>query len=300
VKGLNRRQLLTSGALALVPPGRVTFGANSHAWPGFSKAIPQAGLVRVYWHGVNLIQDTWPIYGRARVVLSFEPRPRDLLRGHLDAKLLRLASTAPPGSMIVPLYEAGPSNPRDYYAWANASNVTACQGYLHRLLKRTNVRTGSIICGPASQLENWMAPGLDWYGVDINGDWFRHGTTFETARFRKRQAENLAVWRRKASGRVRLVVGETNCSLASVQGEWLAMLAGWWAQQGLASVDISTFWAAAGRKKLDNDGAQPSVAGNTSWPPPEYVVDQIQVLARKYAPRLVTERTTWGGGGGPG
>lgn len=293
MNAVSRRTILQIPGLALAEhvisrcPGAITFGSNSHAWPGFSRNIPEGGVVRDYWHGLNYLQDRWPDFGRARVVLSVEPHPADLLDGKLDARFLRLAATAPPGSMLVPWYEAGPANPRDYYSFAcNPANVRACQWYLHHLLRQTNVLVGSIICGPAIQLHEWMAPALDWYGVDINGDWFRRGEQFEVARFHRRQAENLAVWRRKAGGRVRLVVAETNCTLDEVRGPWFRLLASWISAQRLLSADVCTLWTAPGRRKRDNDRPQasPAAVGPGNWPPSEATIRALRELATRYDP----------------
>jgi hypothetical protein len=121
--------------------------------------------------------------------------------------------------------------------------------------------------------------------VDIDGDWFRSGGTFEVARFHRRQKENLEIWRRKAGGRVRLVVAETNCRLDEDRGEWFELVAGWVARQRLLSADICTFWSDPSRHKRDND--RPPAGGSSStatgpWPPSERTIRVLRELSAKY------------------
>jgi len=249
---LTRRNALAAPAvLAASRPRRRTrpilFGANRLAWDAFRVAVPRAEVTRVYYHGVNRFPAEWPDGAvGARAVVSFEPHPADLLAGRLDSRLLAAAATAPHWSMIVPWYEAGPANPRRYPSWVTARHVQACQRYLHRLLAPTNVRTGSVICGPAADLHTWIAPGLDWYGADIDGDWFLKGGMFEVSRFERRQAANLAVWKQKArSGRPRVVIAETNCGHDRYRAVWFAMLAAWHAEHEGAR--LVTYWSEPGR-----------------------------------------------------
>ena len=261
--------------------GPVRFGANSLAWKQFAHAVPKARYVRQYWHGVNKIEPAWPRFAGALTLLSFEPYPRDLLHGRLDAKLRKLAATAPRGSVLVPWYEAGPANPRSYGKFVTATAVRECQGYLHHLLRHTNVRVGSIICGPADQLEDWMAGHLKVYSADIDGDWFmRADRTFETDRFEKRSEANLAIWRRKAGvSWPQVMLAETNSS----EPEWFALVASWHAMHGGA--DLLTFWD-------ENRSCQGTAA--KPWPPSAEVISQIRRLSEIY------DGTKFAGGAPPG
>jgi hypothetical protein len=249
--------------------GRVIWGASSRQFPEFRTAIPLAGYARAYWHGTNVIGSRWPVLPGARVILSFEPYPPDLLAGRLDARILRLASTAPPGSVLIPWYEAGPNNCRGYPRFVTASSVRDCQGYLHRLLQHTGVRVGSCICGPADQLEAWMAKGLPVYTVDIDGDWFmRSDGSFQVARFNTRACSNLEVFRR-LSGRTwpQIMVPETN----SDKTEWFWLIADWYARHGGAV--ICTFWRA--NRPCQGSAAKP-------WPPRPGVLPEIRYLSELF------------------
>jgi len=263
--------------LPLRPPRRqrgiVRFGANSEEWRNFSRAVTKAGIVRDYWHGTDHIEPLWPQFrGRPRVLLSFEPHPEHLRSGLLDARILQLAETAPRGSMLTPWYEAGPNNCRGYPKFVTGTAVRECQWYLHRLLRHTNVRVGSVICGPADQLTGWMARGLDFYGDDTFGDWFTAGGVLEVTRFEVRQISNLATWRHLA-GRPwpAVLIPETSSS----HPEWYSLLASWWARRGGAG--ICTFWSGP-------RGCQGSEAKR--WPPPRAVITEIRRLSALYGPPI--------------
>jgi hypothetical protein len=153
-----------------------------------------------------------------------------------------------------------------------ARSVTACQAYMHRLLAPHGVLTGSLICGPAAQLDAWIAPRLGFYAVDINGDWFIEGGTLRVREFERREAANLAVWQRKArSARPRLVVGETNCGQDHVRfrAEWFTLLASWLSAHG--GGDVITYWSEPGRTRQGH--------GTGPWPPSGQVISRLRDLS---------------------
>jgi len=282
--GLTRRHALSAGAVLLAGSahhqsptrqGKVNFGSNRLEWANFKRAVPLAEVARIYHHGLNRFPDSWPTTEGKRQILSFEPHPGDLLAGKFDIRLLGMARNAPEGAVLVPWYEAGPADPRNYNRYGSfvtARNVQACQRYLHRLLGRTNVRVGSIICGPAIQLHAWIAPGLPRYYDDIDGDWFLSGGTFEVARFERRQLENLSVWRRKSGLKwPRIGVAETNCGHRRKQAEWFSLLADYLGNHG--GGDVCTFWA-------ESRARQGSAA--SPWPPRPEVIARLRYLSLLY------------------
>jgi len=271
-----RRDVLKIGALLAVPAARhtsvVRFGASRDAWPAFHHAIPYASGTRIYCNRVNQIPVPWPS-PHAAALVSIRPWPPDLLGGRLDRRLRHMARHAPPGSMLTPWYEAGPSNPRGYDKAITATAVQHCQRYLRHFLRHTNIAVGSLIAGPAADLAEWIAPGLDWYGDDIDGEWFRQGGQWRTSYFQRRQARNHAEWQRKARTRhPRVVVGETNIHDDQLRPEWFTMLAANMATRGGGR--ILTFWAEPGRARQGH--------GTGPWPPSARTILTLRNLAAYY------------------
>jgi hypothetical protein len=250
------------------------FGANRGTFPQFQAEIPVARSVRVYYDQENVFPAVWPhSLADVWVTLSIRPNPGDLLAGRLDAALLSMARTAPPHSELAPWHEAGGNNPRHYPSYITAVSVRAMQEYLARLFHDTHVRVGSIICGPANQLSDWIGRGLDWYSTDWYDNeryWNKDGTlSFDS--MAKRWRSDVEVWRNLAGvPRPRLRICESNSGHDSHRANWFGYQA-----KLLAATNghrLITFWQAPQRAR------QGSLSG--PWPPSDQVVRRLRWLAQ--------------------
>jgi hypothetical protein len=280
---LDRRSVLFGSGLALAgtlraapaPHRRVTFGANRGTFPHFRDAVPLAKCVRVYYDEENVFPLVWPHeLADVWVTLSIRPNPGDLLAGRLDAALLALAHTAPLHSELAPWHEAGGNNPRHYPSYITASSVRAMQEYLARLFEGTHVRVGSIICGPANQLADWIGRGLDWYSTDWydNERYWNKDGTLSLENMAKRWLGDVEVWR-KLSGvrRPRLRICESNSGMDSHRANWFGNQAKLLANNN--GHRLLTFWHSPERAR------QGSLSG--PWPPSKPVVRRLRWLAEQ-------------------
>ena len=241
---LPRRELLAAAALAplaaAVPStahGRVRIGVNRGTWAPFTRAVPDAGVVRVWYNTVNAIPQRWPARAMlpggapAPVVLSIRPWPPDLFRGRLDAALEDLVTSAPRGSFLNAWHEAGGNNPLGYPPEVNHPAVMRnVHQYVHACCGGSNVRYGPVTCGPAAQLAagGWIPGGMDFYGTDWydNSRYWRRDGTIDPARVEERCASNLDTWRRVSGQRYPVwLIGESNSSRDCHRLTWFGLQA---------------------------------------------------------------------------
>ena len=185
--------------------GRVTIGVNRDFWTQFKAAVPRAQDVRVYYDTENVFPAAWPTRAQgAWVTLSLRPNPADLLSGKLDARLKALFASAPAHSEVTFWHENEPGNPLKYARSVNkASTNVAMLKYGEKLVQGTKVKFGQIICAPANQMQTWIAPGLDWYGIDLfaNPNYQNRDGTLSKAKLWSRLNNNDAVFRTKTGRR---------------------------------------------------------------------------------------------------
>ncbi len=130
-----------------------------------------AKAVRVYYDGENQFPVAWPnrLPG-AWMTLSLRPNPHDLLSGRLDDQLHAIIPSAPAHSELAFWHENIPGNPLDYPSYVNnPATARRMQRYGQWLCRGTKVRFGVIICGPAVQMPEWIAPAAVWAGGRSEG-----------------------------------------------------------------------------------------------------------------------------------
>ena len=283
--GISRRSALQVSGLALagaaLTPGtaqhaHIAFGVNRHYYPAFTAAVPGTRSVRIYYDAENVFPGHWPdqLPG-AWATLSIRPRPRDLLSGKLDGPIRNLLGTAPDHSELSIWHEAGPGNPLGYPDYVNADNMFHMHAYMQHLCTGTNVRYGSIICGPANQCQPWLGRNLDWYGVDLydNSRYHNPDGTLNPAKLYSRMDANLAMWRVVAGTEhpsIRLC--ETNSPFDSHRRHWFSLIATWMARHN--GRRILTYWNSAEGK------ARGGLSG--PWPPSHEVVLHLHHLVTTY------------------
>ena len=286
--GLTRRDalsgsaaLIAATAIPAVAHGQVRFGANRGDWQRFTTAIPRAGIVRVWYD--TTIPTEWPkrallADGRpAPVVLSIRPWPRDLLAGRLDKQIEALIRSAPRGSKMNAWHENIPGNPLDYPPEVNNPTVMRrVHAYLHRKCAGTHVRYGSIICGPAEQMPQWIGEGLDWYGVDWydNPRYWNKDGTIDPARVLHRGHNNLATWQKLSGLRhPPILICESNSPFDWHRRNWFTLQARFMSENNGHS--ICTFWKAShGRRQGGLSGP---------WPPSRPVIRRLRYLAASHS-----------------
>jgi hypothetical protein len=268
--------LAAAGALAVPAAAtgagtgaRVTIGVNRNYWTRFKAAIPRAQDVRVYYDDENVFPATWPTRAAgAWVTLSLRPNPADLLSGKLDRQLKALLASAPAHSELTFWHENEPGNPLDYARSVNnhRTNVAMLR-YGERLVKGTKVKFGQIICAPAVRMRQWIAPGLDWYGVDIfaNPNFENPDRTLSKAKLWVRLNNDEAVFRAKTGRRWPPVrFDESNARRDSHRKNWFTYLAQW--LRGHGGGRLLTRWTPS-RTKLTGP-----------WPPSQPVISRLRQL----------------------
>ena len=251
---------------------RVTIGVNRDYWTQFKAAIPRAQDVRVYYDTENVFPATWPTSAQgAWVTLSLRPDPADLLSGRLDARLKALFASAPAHSEVTFWHENEPGNPLAYPRSVNAARANvAMLRYGEKLVNGTKVRFGQIICAPANQMQKWIAPGLDWYGIDLfaNPNYKNPDGTLSKAKLWVRLNNNEAVFRAKTGRRwPALRFDESNARSDRHRKAWFTYLAEW--LHGHGGGRLLTRWTPAPTK----------LAG--PWPPSRPVIRQLRWLASR-------------------
>jgi len=259
-------------AIAARTGGRVTIGVNRDHWAQFKAAIPRARDVRVYYDAENVFPATWPTRAKgAWVTLSLRPSPADLLSGKLDARLKALFASAPAHSEVTFWHENEPGNPLKYSrsVYKARTNVAMLK-HGEKLVKGTKVKFGQIICAPAIRMRKWIAPGLDWYGIDLfaNPNYENPDGTLSNAKLWARLNNNEAVFRAKSGRRWPPVrFDESNARRDWHRKSWFTYLAQW--LRGHGGGRLLTRWTHA-RTKL---------AG--PWPPSQPVIRRLGSLSSR-------------------
>jgi len=261
---------IPAAAFAAGTGSRVTIGVNRNYWTQFKAAIPHARDVRVYYDAPDVFPATWPTRAKgAWVTLSLRPKPRDLLSGKLDARLKALFASAPAHSEVTFWHENEPGNPLDYSRSVNTARANvAMLKYGEKLVKGTKVKFGQIICAPANQMQKWIAPGLDWYGVDIfaNPHFANPDHTLSKAKLWVRLNNDEAVFRAKTGRRFPPVrFDESNARRDWHRKNWFTYLAEW--LHGHGGGRLLTRWT-PDRTKLTGP-----------WPPSQPVIRRLRWLS---------------------
>jgi hypothetical protein len=279
---LSRRQMFSASGLILagaatgITPAtaqsRIIWGSNRGVWEKFNAAMP-AGIqrsVRIYYD-YDQYPQAWPQRTPgAWITLSLRPDVPKLLSGQLDTQLKAIINSAPAHSQLAFYHENEPGNPMGYpRSIANPTTAVAIQRKGMELCLGSQVKFGVIICAPANQIENWMAPRLDWYGVDqyLNSKYLRNGV-LNTAKLYAHLDNDKAVFQHKSGLRhPQICFPETNAHLDEHRVRWFTALAEWGAANNC--VRIQTFWN--GRQGLSGP-----------WPPSHSVIRRLRYLSELY------------------
>jgi hypothetical protein len=262
--------VMPATAFASSGAGKVTIGVNRDYWSQFKAAIPGAQDVRVYYDVENVFPAAWPTSATgAWVTLSLRPNPADLLSGKLSAQLKALFRSAPAHSEVTFWHENEPGNPLKYPARVNnARTAVAMLKYGEKLVKGTKVKFGQVICAPANRMQQWIAPGLDWYGIDLfaNPNYENPNGTLSKAKIWTRMNNNEAVFRAKTGRRWPAIrFDESNAHRDSHRKNWFTYLAEW--LRGHGGGRLLTRWV-HGPSKLVGP-----------WPPSRSVIQTLRALA---------------------
>ena len=260
----------SSASSASSAGGRVTVGVNRNYWTQFKAAVPRAQDVRTYYDVENVFPAAWPTRAvGAWVTLSLRPNPADLLSGKLDAQLKALFATAPAHSEVTFWHENEPGNPLSYpRSVNNARTNVAMLKYGEKLVRGTKVRFGQIICAPANQMQQWIAPGLDWYGIDLfaNPNYENRDGTLSKAKIWTRMNNNEGVFRAKTGRRWPPIrFDESNARRDWHRKNWFTYLAEW--LRGHGGGRLLTRWTPGGSKLTG------------PWPPSKPVVERLRWLS---------------------
>src|ERR1022692_1012661 len=281
---MSRREAISAGGLAIAgtvglastpPASQIIFGANRGNYPKVNAAIPLAMGLRIYYD--SELPTAWPnpLPG-ARITLSLQPDPDDLLSGKLDGQLKAIIDSAPAYAELAFWHENITGNPLGYPSKVNnARTAIGMQNYGQSLCRGTQVRFGVITCGPAIQQLDWMAPGLDWYGDDLY-DFPRLRNpdgTLSRAKIFARLDSNLDAWRVMSGKRWPAIrICETNSPFDSHRTNWFTWVAQWMARNN--GHRILTYW------NPDEGIAQHGLSG--PWPPSKTVVSRLHLLSEAY------------------
>lgn len=153
------------------------YGTDNGSFSNMLSVIPQTKLTRVYSsesNGVNGVPATFPGNSHdsraSHMVVSFRPDVSMLLAGSLDASIGAYMAAAPAGTYLCAYHEANLSTNWFRTTGHTASDFTAAQAKLKALrdAHNPNIKLGQILLASstANQASPWVAPGLDWYGLD--------------------------------------------------------------------------------------------------------------------------------------
>jgi hypothetical protein len=276
--------LITVGAVSssVIPStahGRIVFGANRTAWSRFDAAMP-AGIqrsVRVYYDYGPLPQ-AWPSRtGTDWVTLSLRPSadrhagPRALLNGTYDAQLKAIIASAPAHSQLCFFHELEGGNPMGYVSsYMHPSVAVQIQQKGMELCAGSKVKFGVVICGPANHLEKWIAPKLDWYGVDI---YFNHNFAtpsgfIDEKKLYSRLSNDLHVFRSLSGIRnPHMAFPETNAHRDEHRARWFTLLSQWSTEHNVHRIQTRWF-------------GQQGHSG--PWPPSRSVINRLRYLSKLY------------------
>jgi hypothetical protein len=257
---------------------RIAWGSNRGTWDQFKSAISGARAVRVYYDQPNVFPAHWPDRAGRNVwtLLSIRPTPRALFHHRLDAELRALIASAPPHSDLTIWHEdAVGNNPLGYpRPLRRPATYRRMQTYMEHLVHGTNVRFGTIGCGPVNQAEKWYAPHLDWYGFDLfwNPRYDGPDGHLLKAKVWARLDANLTALRQVSGERHPMIrIGESNAAQDFRRRAWFTDVASWFAaHDGGGPAWILTYWNAK------HSGAEGGLSG--PWPPSAPVVRRLRRL----------------------
>jgi len=249
---------LLASTSARASTGTLIYGINDDNYPAFVADNP-AGFqygYRAYddtvWEHTSDVPTTWIADNPTHYVnWSVRPDLSLLLNGSFDQQVINLLATAPDHASLTMWHEAaappncGPGNNYAQYTWMTKSNLLAGHAHMQNLCAKHpsatggHVSYGQIFIGPAnqSQVGDWIASSLDWYGVDIyDNSVFWNNPNDQTQGLNEsaidtRMTNNKNVLNSKATG-YKLHVTETNSPYADHRKNWALYLSKWMNNNG--------------------------------------------------------------------
>ena len=216
-------------------------------WPAISSATEGLDGFRGYNTPGQGVPAAWPGPGANPMpaaaslpVISIKPDIGEVLSGSLDSQLGAFAALVPAGAMVTCWHEGETAG-----NGLAAGQVRALHAYCRPIFKAASPRCryGQIVsCYTATRasghypLGRWMAPGLDFYGLDGYQASSSHtaASVFGTA---ARQIE-------RAVGAVQLAVTECNSVIPAGRPKWFRETWSWARAHGCLT--YFTFWDGAG------------------------------------------------------
>src|SRR6266566_133556 len=220
------------------------------------------------WEQTSDVPKTWINDNPGNNYMNWSVRPdlNLLLRGTFDQQIIALLATAPDHANLTMWHEAaappncGPGNNYAVYAptsiggtgtkgsWMTAQNLKAGHAHMQNLCASNpnangnHVSYGQIFIGPAdqSQVGDWIASNLDWYGIDIydNSIYWNDPdatdpskTTLNQSAINTRMTNDKQFLDSKATG-YKLHITETNSPVIQHRKNWALYLSEWMSNNG--------------------------------------------------------------------
>jgi len=238
--------------------GTLIYGINDDDYQAF-KADNPTGFVYSYrayndtvWEQPGDVPTTWPNDNPTHyVTFSVKPDLSLLTQKTFDQQIKNLLASAPDHAQLTMWHEAaepphnGPTDSYSVYPWMNKANLYAGHAYMQNLCATypnrngNHVGYGQIFIGPANQEQvgEWIAPNLDWYGVDIyDGSQFWNDPKdpskgLDESAIDTRMTNNKQVLDGKATGYT-FHITETNSVDPNHREHWALYLSKWMSNNG--------------------------------------------------------------------
>lgn len=270
---------------------RIIFGANDNTYDAWVQNAPSptgTNGERRYFDGINHVPVDWTSM-RCRTphaIISLRLIPADLLSGKevadngsgwttLARQVQHLIGTMPDGAWLTMWHEASPGNNLDYPPYIYPGALKAAHAFMQVICHDTpnaeNGRTGycQIMIGPVWNERQWVAPGLDAYGIDIYDNrryWNLLGRLSARKLWARMDDDRLALT--AINGRSPILhIPETNSPRDMHRRKWFSTLAQWMALNN-GEMMIS-HWHPGGKD-------------SGPWPPSAPVLAMFRELQRLY------------------
>jgi hypothetical protein len=228
-------------------PVNGTDSGTGGMWSAVSAATGGLAAYRGYNTPGEGVPSSWPgpsagpiPPGASLPVISIKPNIADVLGGALDKQLAAFAEQVPAGAWVTCWHEGERANEGN-----TAADITGLHQHCHKIFKAQSPHClyGQIVtcytATPASghyPLGQWMAPGLDFYGLD----------GYQAAKTDTADSVFGAAARQitGALGKVPLAVIEVNSSLPNSRPAWFSDTWEW--AQANNCLSYLTYWDPAG------------------------------------------------------
>jgi hypothetical protein len=239
-------QSLLAASSSQLPACGTNKGTNG-SWSAISAATGGLAGYRGYNTPAQGVPATWPGPGASPVpaaasllIISIKPDINSVLSGSLDLQLAAFAAFVPAGAMVTCWHEGEATN-----NGFSTSQILGLHAHCYPIFKAASpgCQYGQIVtcytATPASghyPLGQWMAPGLDFYGLD---GYQTAGSDTAASVF-----GNAATQIENAIGPVQLAVTECNSTIPADRPAWFNSTWSW--AQGNGCGTYFTYWDAAG------------------------------------------------------